>query len=244
MAYQMLGILGGVGPLASVYFADVLVNHTVAGRDQDHIPFYLYNDVAIPDRSAYLLGKSADSPLPALCDGVRRLEASGCDLIVVTCNTAHYFYDRMAAAVQVPVLNIIEVAVEEALAKVPGAKKIGLLATQGTLEGKVYEKELSKRGLACGIPGEETRQGVMNLIYDVKVGKTVDPGLLIRAAEELKAQGCDAVILGCTELSVVSRANGLCRRDGTLIDAMEALARRCVRLFDREWQEQGHTVCL
>lgn len=244
MAYQMLGILGGVGPLASVYFADVLVNHTVAGRDQDHIPFYLYNDVYIPDRSAYLLSKDAESPLPALCDGVRKLEASGCDLIVVTCNTAHYFYDQMAAAVKVPVLNIIEVAVEEALAKIPGARKIGLLATKGTLEGKVYEKELAKKGLICGVPGEETRDAVMTLIYDVKVGKTVDPTLITTAAARLKADGCDAVILGCTELSVVSRANGLSRRDSTLIDAMEALARRCVRLFGREWQEQGHTVCL
>ncbi len=237
MAYEMLGILGGVGPLASVYFTDVLVNHTKVTRDQDHIPFFLYNDVYIPDRSAYLLGKSEESPLPALQEGVRRLAKSGCDLIVVTCNTAHYFYDDMVSSVDVPVLNIIDVAVDEAVNRYPGASTVGVLATKGTQEGKVYEKSLHQRGLACKYPDGETAKAVMDFIYDVKIGKSVDPALLVKAAESLMDKDCETVILGCTELSVVSRMHGLSRRDGRLIDAMEALAKRCVSLFGRQWKD-------
>lgn len=244
MPVQTLGILGGLGPLASVYFADMLVNHTVASCDQDHIPFYLYNDVYVPDRSAYLLGRSEDSPLDALCEGVKKLASFGSDLIVVTCNTAHYFYDQMAAATTVPVLNIIDVAVDAACDAAPRAKKIGVLATDGTVRGDVYGRSLRKKGIDVGVPKEATQKAVMDFIYDVKVGKSVDPAVILRAADELRADGCSAVILGCTELSVVSRANGLSRRDPMLIDAMEALARRCVALCGREWQDSTHTVCL
>ncbi len=237
MSYKKLGILGGVGPLASVYFTDLLVSGTVADCDQAHIPFFLYNDVYIPDRSAYLLGQSDDSPLPELVNGVKQLEGLGCDLIVVTCNTAHYFYDEMAAAVSVPVLNIIENALNSAKEQNPDLKKIGILATDGTVEGKVYKTVAEKMGIEYMSPSPETQEKIMSLIYDVKVGKEIDPNTILRAAEELEASGCDAIILGCTELSVVSRQNRLTKIDNHLVDAMTALAKSCVLLSGKEWKD-------
>ena len=237
MPYETLGILGGVGPLASVYFADLLVCGTDADCDQAHIPFYLYNDACIPDRSAYLLGRSPESPLPALVDGVKKLASMGSDLIVVTCNTAHYFYDEMASAVDVPVLNIIETAVDAAEKKAPRLKKFGILATDGTVKGEVYDRVADRRGLQCVAPSEETQEAVMKLIYDVKVGKDVDPAVILRAAQELEDAGCEAVILGCTELSVVARRYRLPDEDPALVDAMTALAAACVALCGKKWKE-------
>lgn len=242
MSYKKLGILGGVGPLASVYFTDLLVSGTVADCDQAHIPFFLYNDVYIPDRSAFLLGKSDNSPLPALIDGVKQLEGLGCDLIVVTCNTAHYFYDEIAAAVSVPVLNIIENALNSAKEQHPNLEKIGILATDGTVEGKVYKNVAEKMGIKYTSPSAKTQEEIMSLIYDVKIGKEIDPNTILRAAAELEADGCDAVILGCTELSVVSRQNRFTEKDSHLIDAMTALAKSCVLLCGKEWKET-HQVC-
>jgi len=235
MAYQTLGILGGLGPLASVYFTDLLVGGTEAESDQDHIPFFLYNDVFIPDRSAYLLGRSNESPLPALISGVKTLASLGCDLLVVTCNTAHAFYDEMAAATKVPILNIIENALDAAVSR--GGTTVGILATDGTVQAGVYHRAAERRGLRCLSPESETQARMMKLIYDVKVGKEVDCREITSAARELKQAGCDAVILGCTELSVVARQESLLTENGFLVDAMTELARACVTLCGKRWKE-------
>lgn len=237
MSYEKLGILGGVGPLASVYFTDLLVGGTVADCDQAHIPFYLYNDVFIPDRSAYILRESDENPLPELINGVKELEKMGSDLIVVTCNTAHYFYDEMAKAVDVPVLNIIENAILAAKERFPDMKKIGLMSTTGTIKGKVYDKVAEENGLSLLTPFSASADKIMKLIYDVKVGKKIDPNIILDVAKELEAEGCDAVILGCTELSVVSRQSHLADEDSHLIDAMTALAQKCVTLCGKEWKD-------
>ncbi len=243
MSVKKLGILGGVGPLASVYFTDLLVNGTVADCDQAHIPFYLYNDVYIPDRSAYILGNSDENPLKELINGVQELEKMGSDLIVVTCNTAHFFYDEMAKAVDVPVLNIIEAAVDAAIEKAPGIKKLGIISTTGTIKGKVYEKVAEEKGLISATPSQESADKIMKLIYDVKIGKKIDPNIILDVAKELEADGCDAVILGCTELSVVSRQNHLIDSDPCLVDAMTALAQKCVKLCGKEWKDPD-SICI
>lgn len=243
MIYKKLGILGGLGPLASVYFTDLLVNGTVADSDQSHIPFYLYNDVLIPDRSAYILGESEVNPLPELVNGVKELEKMGSDLIVVTCNTAHYFYDDMSNAVNVPVLNIIEAAIDAAKENVPGMKKLGVVSTTGTIKGEVYKKVAEKKGLLYATPSEDSANKIMALIYDVKVGKKVDPTIILDVAKELEDDGCDAIILGCTELSVVSRQNHLTDKDPCLVDAMTALAQKCVTLCGKDWKDPT-SICI
>ena len=132
----VLGILGGLGPAASCYLYQMLIDHTPAGRDQDHIDLVLSSRASTPDRTAFILGKSDEDPFDVMEQDGRSLVAYGATVLAIPCNTAHYFYDRLAAALPVPVLNMPELTVAEA--KAAGCRKLGVLATDGTL-------------LACGV---------------------------------------------------------------------------------------------
>lgn len=235
---KTLGVLGGIGPLASVYFADLVVNMTLAEKDQEHLPMFMYNDVFIPDRTDFILGKSDTDPLPYIIEGIEKLEKVGCDYVAMTCNTAHYFYDEIQAGVNIPIVNIIESAVEYAKEKVPSAKKIGLLATDGTIKSRVYDKVIKKYGLSCEVPCEDSQKEVMNIIYNqVKAGNKVNLYGFMNIIEELRDKGCDAIILGCTELSVINKDYNLSMESHDIIDAMQALARKCITLCGKKIKE-------
>lgn len=235
---KTLGILGGIGPLSSVYFADMIVNMTEAQNDQEHIPLFMYNHVQIPDRTSFILGKSDENPLPCLIDGVRKLEAAGCDFAAIICNTAHYFYDKIQAESNIPVINIIEAAVEYTKERMPSAKKIGVLATDGTVKSGVYERAITENGFECVIPSPESQNEVMNIIYNqVKAGKEADIYSFMNIIGELRDKGCDAVILGCTELSVIDRNFNLSIENQDIIDGMQALARKCITLCGKKIKE-------
>lgn len=238
MKAKVLGILGGIGPLASVYFADLLVNMTQAEKDQEHIPFYLYNDVFIPDRTDYILGKNSVNPLPELINGIKKLESVGCDYIAVTCNTAHYFYDEMRENSQATVLNIIEEAVDYACKRIGNIKKIGVLATDGTIQSGIYEKVITRRSVEFAAPCPESQKEIMNIIYNqVKAGKQVDIDSFTGIINEMRNEGCDAIILGCTELSVINKAYALSIENADIVDAMEALVIKCITVFDKKVKE-------
>lgn len=233
-----LGILGGVGPLACVYFAELIVNMTEAEKDQEHIPFFLYNDVYIPDRTAFIIGKSDIDPLPALIEGIHKLEDIGCDCVALTCNTAHYFYDEMVKEANVPIVNMVEEAVKYTLKCIPDAEKIGILATSGTISSGVYKKAVEKYGLEYTVPDENDQNSVTEIIYNqVKAGKEVDFKHFTDIINRLRKSGCDAVILGCTELSVINKDHNLTKENSDIIDAMEALAVKCIRLCEKEVKE-------
>lgn len=235
---KTLGILGGIGPLASVYFADLVVNMTEAEKDQEHLPLFMYNDVFIPDRTDYILGKSDVDPLPFIIEGIKTLERVGCDYAAMTCNTAHYFYDEIQANVDIPVVNIIEAATEYTKEKIPTVKKIGILATDGTVKSGVYEKVIKRHGLECEIPCPESQEEIMNIIYNqVKAGNKVNLYGFMNIIEELRDKGCDAIILGCTELSVINKDYNLSMESHDIIDAMQALARKCITLCGKKIKE-------
>ena len=238
MKIKTLGILGGVGPLASVYFADLVVNLTDADTDQEHIPLILYNDNSIPDRTAYILGRSDIDPVPRIVEDIKKLADFGSDFIVITFNTAHTFYDAFQSASDVPVINMIDEAVNATLKARPNAKKIGVLATDGTLQSGVYKKAIEERGLAYLVPSEPSQRDVMSLIYDqVKAGKEADLRQLLRVIDEMRHMGCDVIILGCTELSVINKQHNLSLHSGDIVDAMEALAKTCITLCGRQIKE-------
>ena len=235
---KTLGILGGIGPLASVYFADLVVNMTDAEKDQEHLPLFMYNDVYIPDRTDFILGKSDTNPLPFIIEGIRVLEKVGCDYAAMTCNTAHYFYDEIQENVSIPVVNIVETAVEYVKEQIPAVKKIGVLATDGTVKSGVYEKVIKKHGLECEVPSDENQKEVMNIIYNqVKAGNKVNLYGFMNIVEELREKGCDAIILGCTELSVINKDFNLSMESHDIIDAMQALARKCITLCGKKIKE-------
>ncbi len=219
--YRTLGILGGLGPMATVYFYEMLTAHTDAASDQEHLDIILSSRATTPDRTAYILGHSDESPLDAMVQDAKRLEQFGADLLVMPCNTAHFFYDSIRCAVNIPMLNIVDETL--AICKTMGKKRIGLLATDGTVEARTYQRRCAKWGLECLVPDPDGQRGVMHLIYEnIKCGMPADMALFRRVSEGLTKRGCDAVILGCTELSLIGRDHALDRQ--IYVDSLQALA--------------------
>ena len=236
MTDKAVGILGGLGPLATVYFMELVIKHTEASRDQDHIDMIVLNHATIPDRTDFILGRSKENPLESMIQDAKKLEAAGAGFIVMPCNTAHYFYDGIRENVRIEMVSIIEETVRYAFEAVPGLRKLGILATDGTIKSGTYDLECAKRGIACVSPSDDERRELMRIIYDeVKAGKPGDAGALDGVIDDMLSRGCDAVALGCTELSTVYRDGG--RRDGRVIDSLYALARRTILLAGKRFRE-------
>lgn len=219
-----LGILGGLGPMSTVYFCELLNRHTAALRDADHIDMLISSRATTPDRTAYILDKSAPDPLPIMLAEAHRLERAGVDLIVMPCNTAHYFYDGLSANCQVPILNIID----ETCAHLSRIKteKFGLLATKGTIQSGAYERFCAPRGLTCITPTEEEQAIISNIIYgQIKKNLPADMDAFLRVVNSLCARGCQKIVLGCTELSLLKK-EGL--DDELFVDSLDVLAYRTI----------------
>lgn len=233
---KTLGILGGVGPMATIYFEELIVNMTDAGSDQEHIPMLVYNHAQIPDRTAYILDSNQPNPLPVMERDAQLLERCGCDYIVVPCNTAHYFYDEIQACVNVPIINILDETVKYCKETIPELHSIGVLATEGTIRSKAYQKIIEAHGLACVLPTDEELSSLMTIIYDqVKAGKPVDIYAFQHIVHGLKARGADAVVLGCTELSIIKKDFNIDRYD--VVDSMECLARASILACGKKIKE-------
>lgn len=223
-ATRILGVLGGMGPLASAQFMLRLTLLTPAERDQDHIPAVLWSDPRVPDRSAARLAGGAD-PLPALLRGIRGLEAAGCGAIVIPCNTAHGWFDAMQAATRLPILHIVDAAAAElARLGVPGGK-VGVMGTAGTLAMRLYQERLEARGYACLVPEpEEMERLVSPAIALVKANRVAEAyAPLAEAARTLAARGAQAVVLGCTEIPLGIQAGPAL--PFPVADTIDALAR-------------------
>jgi aspartate racemase len=201
MTDKILGVLGGMGPLASAHFMVRLTLLTPAERDQDHIPAMLWSDPRVPDRTAARLAGGAD-PLPALLRGIRGLEAAGCGAIAIPCNTAHGWFAEMQAATPLPILHIVDAAAA-ALAKAgirPGP--VGLMGTAGTLAMRLYQGRMAAQGWDCLVPTEtEMASRVTPAIALVKANRVAEAyAPLAEVAGALAARGARAVVLGCTEI--------------------------------------------
>lgn len=231
MHKPVLGVLGGVGPLATAYFMELVIKKTPASCDQDNIPMIVFNDPQIPDRTAYILDDAKTDPLPEMKRVVLWLEEAGADYIAIPCNTAHYFYEQIASSAAVPVLNIMRETTARIVERHGAHATIGLLATDGTLSSGVFQSYLSDAGLSVMTPNEEDQQGiVMPLIYErIKRNLPYDATEFLNLARRMHDDGCDAVIVGCTELSVVYQ--DLADKPEYLIDSMDVLADRCVSFY-------------
>jgi len=228
MTRPLVGVIGGVGPLATAYFLGKVVRLTVAERDQDHVDMIVFDHASIPDRTAFIVGASPEDPGPVMADDARRLAAFGADFLVVPCNTAHNFTDQVVAAVDIPVVSIIDETVREAEARVAGLSAVGLLATTGTAASGVYQRALEARGIRCLLPDDADQAVVMSVIYDqVKAGLRGDVDAIRGVADRLVGAGAQAVLLGCTELSVVAEDEGLLA-DPLYVDSLDVLARATI----------------
>lgn len=226
---KTLGVIGGVGPLSTAYFMEVVINHTDAKTDQEHIDMIVLNHTEIPDRTAFILDNSKESPVPFMVEDAKKLEAWGASVIATPCNTAHYFYDELRSSVKIPIINMIE-ETAKALSN-EGAKRVGIMATNGTVQTKLFQNALLKFGIEPIVPSAENQQFVMDIIYDnVKAGVPLDVEKFKSVTNELRLQGCDRVILGCTELSVLKRDYSL---NDYYIDSLEVLAECAIRACGR-----------
>jgi aspartate racemase len=222
---EVLGVLGGMGPMATVDFLRKLVEATPAARDQDHLAVMVAQAADIPDRTRAILGQGPD-PLPAMTLALRRLEAAGATRLAIPCNTAHHWHGALQALTPIPILHIVD-AVATALAhRGLAGGPVGLLATDGTLRTGLYPRHLGRHGFTCHVPTDQA--AVMRAVRLVKAGRGAEARpLLEAAAAALMAGGCRQVVMACTEipLALCDAAEPL---GAALLDATDALARACI----------------
>ncbi|MBE6592561.1 MAG: aspartate/glutamate racemase family protein [Ruminococcaceae bacterium] len=217
---KLLGILGGLGPMASIYFCEMLTSHTKAERDSEHINFLLSSRADTPDRSSFILGTSKDDPTDAMIEEALRLERAGADIIAIPCNTAHYFYDGIQNAVNTPILNIITETAR--FCSSVGVTRIGVLATEGTAASGAYEKFLSQYSISTVPLTKDEQDTVSKIIFErIKCGLEPDVTEFLAVVEALRARGSELIVLGCTELSLIKKKYPL---PEYVIDSLELLA--------------------
>lgn len=198
-----IGVIGGLGPMATAVYMKKVINMTDASTDQEHPDMIIYSCPKTPDRTAFILGKSDESPLPSLVDVARRLDNQGVKVIAVPCITARYFNEQIKQQVSVPVIHGVDGSAK--LWKRQGITKVGILATEGSIRSGVIQKVLENNDIEAVIPDEDTQKLVTSLIYDdVKKGKKADLNKLNKAREALVNNGAEVCLLGCTELSVIA----------------------------------------
>ena len=221
---RKLGVIGGLGPMATAFFMQMVIEMTEAKTDQEHIEMLIHNCPAIPDRTSYILGKSEVSPKPQIVQIGQQLAAYGVDIIAIPCVTANYFYEDLQKEIDAPIIDIIGETVKHLVEA--DVKCVGIMATDGTVSCGIFQKALEAAGIVVVTPGESGQQHVMHLIYqNVKATKPVEMERFATVSEELRQKGAEVIILGCTELSMI-------RRDEVIgagyLDAMQVLAKVAV----------------
>ncbi len=222
---KTLGIIGGMGPLATCDLMEKIIALTKAGKDQDNIHIVVDCNTNIPDRTAAIVGQG-ESPVPQLVRSGIKLQGMGADVLVMSCNTAHYFYEELLPYFDVPLLHMVRETGK--FLRQQSIKKAGLLATDGTINSGVYEKALAKEGIDIIIPDKEEQKIVMDVIYKgIKGGKAgYHSGEFRRVLENLLDRGAQRLVLGCTELPIAMQKYQFSYPH---IDPTEVLAQAAVR---------------
>ena len=234
MSYR-LGVLGGMGPQATNTFYQYVIDRTEATCDQEHVNALILSDSEMPDRTAAILGSDVEKQavFSRLLADAKLLEGAGCTAIAVPCNTSHYFLDEVQQNISIPIIHMIR-ETAKSLAK-QGLRRPGILATDGTIQTGLYQKEFAAFGIEAVVPSPKAKKLVRSLIYDdIKAGRDGDPQKFAAIHRDLQAQGCDCGVLACTELSVFAAAHHL---PPFYTDAMAVLAERSVEACHRPLRE-------
>ena len=230
---RILGVLGGMGPLAGAVFMDRLTRLTPAAREQDHVPAILWSDPRVPPRTVGRGVTGPADPLPWLLRGVRGLRAAGCGAIAIACNTAHLWADEIAADIApAPLLHIVDATIAAlATAGVPRGATLGLMGTAATLEADLYQSRLATRGHKCLVPDASEMELLVKpgirLVKENRVAEAAPP--LIEATQALVRRGAAAIVLGCTEIPIALRDVPGADLGAPAIDTMDALALVAIR---------------
>jgi aspartate racemase len=233
MSQPLIGVLGGMGPAATLDLLQKILAETPAQRDQDHVPVVTWNVPQIPDRQKAFAG-SGESPLPAMLKGIAALNAAGAQRIVIPCNTAHYWFDALQAASAAPIIHIADATVALLQGGGRDTRAAGILATRATLDAGLYQRRLEQHDIVCI---ENTAEEMDALFtpgcYAVKRGEfAAGAALLEQAAQCLVARGAQRLVLACTEVPLAFE-----RIQSTLlpvsVDSNRALALACVRYWEQ-----------
>lgn len=221
---KKLGIIGGLGPMATAHFMRLVTQMSDAATDQEHIEILLHSRPRIPDRTCYILDKNSENPVPQMIEVGKGLARCGAEIIAVPCITAHYFQKELEESIGVPILNAVK---ETALClQNGGIQTVGIMATDGTVRSGLFQNVLGVNGMDWILPDRQRQRQVMHVIYEnVKAGKPAEMCLFQDVAKSLFHSGAQVILLACTELSLVGRDNGL---GAGYLDVMEVLARKAV----------------
>ena len=227
---KTIGILGGMGPEAGAYFLERIIRETAAGRDQDHPPVILYSLPQVPDRTEAIL-HGGPSPVPMLRRGLRALRRAGADFAVISCISAHYFFPQVASCSPLPLLSLIDETLAAVRKMRPIPKRIGFIATSGTVRSGIFTRTFEAAGIEVITPPARDQKKVMAAIYGkrgIKAGVTEGPPrrVLLEIAGNLTRRGAQAIVAGCTEVPLVLRASDLAV---PLVDPLTIGARAAVR---------------
>lgn len=225
---KMIGVLGGMGPAATADFYQKIIRATPAKTDQEHLKVLIFSNPQVPDRTAAIRGEGPD-PLPVLVAGAEVLARGGADFITIPCVTAHHYYEALQRAVSVPILHLIGEAVTAVVNEYPGFHCLGLLATTGTLQSRLFEPYFEPRGFSIVTPDAAVQaSAVMEAIYAIKHGEPLERSrrLIREAADHLRARGAEAIVAGCTEVPLILQDGDL---PVPVIDPTWILAQAAVR---------------
>lgn len=233
-----IGILGGMGPEATVDIFNKIIKNTPAAVDQDHLPIIINNNPKIPDRSAAFLGKGK-SPVPDLVEGCRVLERAGADFIIIPCVSAHIFLEEILAKINLPIISIFDAVATTIEREFPHIKTIGLIATDGTVKAKYFQKRLNDYGFKVIIPEMNLQREIMEDIYKIKNTDSTHSraeirSRLILASESLvnrKSNPAQGIIAGCTEIPVVLRQEDI---SVPFFDSLLILAKEAIKMAQEQ----------
>ena len=230
---KILGVIGGMGPLATHLYYQMIIEKTDAQCDQEHVDMILLNHATIPDRTKAILSGKTEELLNILEKDAKMLEDNGATVISIPCNTSHVLIDQLQQNVNIPIINMVKETVKTISEKFECRDlKIGILATDGTINMGIYQDELKKAGITPVTPSEKMQKLVMKIIYDgIKNGGEIDFADFQKIQEELVEENCQGAILACTELSCFKEAYNI---PDYYIDAMEVLVKESILACDRK----------
>ncbi len=232
MSTKTIGILGGMGPEATVDCFDKIIKNTPAASDQDHLRVVIDSNPKVPDRTEAIIG-DGESPVPVLVAGCQALERAGADFIIIPCVSAHIFLADVLPQIELPILSIFDAVAEAIMRDYSEIKTVGLMGTTGTVSGGHFQERLKQDGIRTVVPDDKMQSTVMDAVYDIKNSEARRnrdeiKRELVAVADSLTAQkpeGAQGVIAGCTEIPLVLRQEYL---SVPYFDTLTILARAAI----------------
>lgn len=229
MEAKSLGVIGGMGPMATAVFMQRVIENTVASRDQDHIDMVILNHATLPDRTRAILEHSGDVFLQAIKKDIKLLEGAGVDHIAIPCNTSHYFFDKIQAMTDIHMINMVDETAREIFKAYGEHTRVGILATNGTISSGIYQRGCSEYHMQLHPPDSDTQEKIMDIIYNqIKVDQNVDATRTEAIIRDLfEKDQCSCVIIACTELSCIELSQEVASR---CVDAMDILVKKSIEM--------------